>query len=197
MTIQSYSTKIIKRLLCAILIILGTYAKAFSQLESKTPSVLYDSLKKEILLLNGTDSIGSILLDKNFKATLNHEKKRKKKTVYYRLAEYKNPTHISKVPVYLASNDIVLHLQGVLQGDTNTKFNCIISEKNGVLQMKTDPIDVSVNEFSFRIKFFPNKMMQINALDPRFHFIKTEKKNYTNISIHGRNNLVFSFDKKE
>jgi len=190
MMIQFYATKIIKPFVCAFFIVW-----AYSSSLAQVPAVFYDSLKKEIILLNNTDSVGSILLDGGFKATLNHEKKRKKKTVYYRLAEYSNPIHIIEVPVVISNSNIVLHLEGTLQGDTVAKFSCILKKIDDRLIMETRLKHISISQISFHIKLFPNKSIYIDSplLTDFISMKRDEKRNLIDIILRDGKILYISF----
>jgi hypothetical protein len=183
-------TKISKAFSLHIFMIVTLSSAAFSQ---ATPNVIYDSLKKEIVMLNGTDSVASIAFDKSFRATLNHEKKKKKKTIYYRLAEYSNPINVSQVPVVIANSDILLHVEGTLQGDTVAKFSCIFKRKDNSIILETSTSEISTNQISFRVNIDADKYMTVNSLNPTSTVILRKKKDVTCLIDHDKKSrLVFN-----
>lgn len=153
---------------------------SFSQTENKA---IYQSDKKQIVLLRDQDSIVTIKLDKSFFAQLSHEKKRKKKTVYYRLARYENPVDIKEVPVVIANNNIQLHLQGTLQGDTSAKFSLIIYSVENGWNVEIKVPDISVNQFSFSMR--ESIPLYISCWEAETKMVLKKKKKNIHISFHG------------
>ena len=196
MTIQLYATKIIKPLVCAIFMVSAYHIKVCAQTNSQSINVWFDKAKKEVVILNGTDSLGAVLFDKNFRATLNHKKKKKKRTIYFRFAQYATPEKITSAPIILSNENTLLHLQGILNGDTTTRFSCSFSLSNGLLLMKTEIIDLSVNELAFRYKTFPHKSMDISPTDLGLISNRKKKKHFTEIILHSKKDFDFLINVK-
>ena len=145
------SAKISKRLPYGIawLFILPLSAPAQT---SRTPDhALWDAPARRVVVLSGNDSLFSIPLDKTFWTQLNHEKKRKKKTVRYRLARYENPTDVSVVPVMLHGKEPLLRLRGILRGDTSAAFTLSIAAENGFAVLDVQVPHISVNQLRFEL----------------------------------------------
>lgn len=139
------------QLFCLLILPLSLWGQAPAE-----PQALWDSVQHRVVFVQGADSLFSIPLNKSFSAGLNHEKKKKKKTIRYRLARYSAPVEVYPVPVGVGGSGLLLCLSGKLQGDTVADFGLTIRVENGmpVVEMKVPAI--SVNEFSFEVKCLQN-----------------------------------------
>ncbi len=99
---------------------IGTYSVSAGKSQDKHAA--WDTLQQSIIYLHGTDTIFSLPFDKTFYAQLNHEKKKKRKTIRYRVARYARPTEVEPIPVVITNNNTLLYLRGNLQGDTTAVF---------------------------------------------------------------------------
>lgn len=113
----------------------------------------WDSLHQRIIYLHGADTVFSLPLDKTFFAQLNHEKKKKRKTIRYRLARYARPTEVEPIPVVITNNNSLLCLRGNLQGDTVAFFTLMLSLQNEVPVLEVSVPRISVNEFSCELHY--------------------------------------------
>jgi len=128
------------------------------------PKAAYDSARKEIILFFNGDSTAVISFDKTFEAGFNHEKKRKKKTVRYRLARYGKPDSIETIPVYLANRNTRVHLRGQLHGDTTVPFTLEIRATENMLLMDITVKDISINEAAFTLRMLkPLPLLGVNV----------------------------------
>ena len=124
---------------------------AASARAQETKRAVWDPLQHTVICLHKTDTLFRIPLDKTFYVQLNHEKKRKKKTVRYRLARYAHPTDVEPIPVGIHGNNTLLGLRGKLQGDTVAEFSLALSLENETPVMEITVPHVSVNELTFRL----------------------------------------------
>lgn len=154
---------------------------------------IYKAKTREITLHSKHDSmdiaIASIPLDKSFFAQLNHEKKRKKKTVYYRLAKFAAPIDVHEVPIVIGNNNIQLHLQGTLQGDTSAQFACIVYAVDNGWELEIKLPAISVNQFSLCInRLFACTIFNLEGGTLIRQKAKNEKMY---ISLHGNAYRIF------
>ena len=105
--------------------------------------------------MEGEDSIAYIPLDESFFAKLNNIKKHKKKTRFYPIAKYVNPTDIQQLPLQ-PNDNILLSLQGILHGDTSAKFSCIFRKPTSGFEMIVKVTDVTINQICLVINSCKN-----------------------------------------
>ena len=144
----------------------------------------FDSKNKEIILLNGADSVLALPFTKTFKARLNAEKNRKQKTVYYRLAEYAAPTNVTPVPIGI-SNSQSLELEGTLTGDTTAAFRCVFHIIDSELKIGLETKNIATNQFAFQLKLFPTRSITIQQLKSPLPMYSKKKKGNVYIIIRG------------
>lgn len=158
---------------------------------SQSPGAAYDTVRKEIVLLFNGDSTAVISLDKTFEVGFNHEKKRKKKTVRYRLARYGKADSIEQIPVYLANRNTEVHLRGKLHGDTVVPFTLEIRTEGNALLMEMRVKDISVNEFSFTLRMLKPLNLEVGSGVPDTVLKSRNRKRKGNrISLFGHGYIV-------
>lgn len=183
-------TKISKRLASSLILLLILIQCVYSQGIYDNLTVIYQDTRKEVVLLNGSDSLAIVMLS-GIEAKYNHLKNKKSKTVYYPLATYSNPTEIVEVPVKVGK---LLHLQGVLQGDTATRFDCIFSIAASSIKVEMKTRDLSTNEFSFSIRLFPRAQINWDELTYVGNTYVKYRKKFIRITVRDKEpQFVFYF----
>lgn len=144
---------------------------------------LWDTVRHHIHYLHGTDTVFTLPLDKSFYAQFNHEKKKKRRTVRYRLARYTNP-QAEPIPVVVNGSNSLLNLRGTLYGDTTASFSLALSLLNNEPVLEVLVPGVSINELSFEVHYrqtapAPLSLVQSAPLKTR------KKKKYLRIQVYG------------
>lgn len=192
--LSRFSAKIHKPFWC-VAIVLALAASGHAQ---ETKRALWDSLHHTVVCLRETDTLFRLPLDKTFYAQLNHEKKRKKKTIRYRLARYDRPTDIEPVPVVIHGNNTLLCLRGKLQGDTVAEFSLTLSLHNNDFMLEITVPHISVNEVTLRLQQ-ANGLRPV-SLDPGVLLVAEKpKKKGRRLHIYGDTYRIFfikEYDKR-
>lgn len=180
---SSVNTKVNKPFAWWICILLGFAPRLSAQ---NPGTAVFDAPGNEIFLLSARDTVASVPLDASFRAVLNHEKKKKKRTVYYRLSAYDRPADIISVPVFIGGRGDGLVLAGVLRGDVPARFRLSFGSENGQTVMEMQVPDISVNTFCFEWKTRKSEAPHIRSLDENTSCtVRKKSKNVYRVTLHG------------
>lgn len=167
-----------------VLLLLMPWVSSHAQ-QPNAKHAIWNASTQEIIYINGADSVFALALNKDFYTQLNHEKKKKKKTVRYRLARFGNPTELSEVPVVVSNNQSLLVMRGKLQGDTSSFFSLMLSLQDEVPVLEVLVGDVSVNELSFPLRYWGPIPQPISLIKDAVLVSEKRKRNTYRIHIYG------------